>query len=180
MLVTTVAALSLAIGAVAGEPLPHRPAIAFAGAAPSDLRALATSTWQRFVAAFPARAGCLRDVTVAGAWKFSTRARYAPGRRLVTIRIPGTAPNLLATLVHEFAHHVEFTCPAQRELRPRFLEAQRLPARTPWFGGDTWTEIPSEQFAEATVQVVLGRSPHPLVLVRPRALEVIREWATRR
>ena len=176
----TVAALSLAIGAVESEPLPHRAALAFAGAAPGDLRALATATWQRFLAAFPARVGCIRDVTVAGAWQFPTRARYDPRRRLVTIRIPGTAPNLRATLVHEFAHHVEFTCPAQRDLRPRFREAQRLPQRTPWFRGETWAEIPSEQFAEATVQVVLGRSPAPLLLVRPKALNVIRGWANGR
>jgi hypothetical protein len=175
-LVATLAALSLAAGAAADTPLPHRPTIHFADGVPDDLRALASSTWERFLQAFPARWECLPDVTLHGAWRFGSRGAYDPGRRLVTVRIPGTAPNLAATMVHEFAHHLEFTCPQQRGLRARFLSAQGFPPGTPWRRGHRWAQIPSEQFAQATIQVVLGRQPDTLVLVRAAALAAIRDW----
>lgn len=178
-LVTVVAAgaiVTLGMGAAADEALPRRPAIHFAQGVPGDLRQLATSTWGRLLDAFPARSRCLPDVTLRGAWRLATRAAYVRQKRLVTVRIPGTAPNLQATMVHEFAHHMEFTCPQQQRLRPRFLAAQGLPPGTSWLGGETWARIPSEQFAEATVQVVLGGRPDPMVLVRPEALQAIRDW----
>lgn len=156
-----------------------RPGVARAERTPADVRALALATWERFRDAFPARRGCLGPVTVAGAWDLDDRATYDPGRRLVTIRIPGTAPNLRATLVHEFAHHLEFTCGAQRGLRAAFLAAQSLPAGSAWFEGDTWELIPSEQFAEATTEFVLGRRPpHARIAVTLEALRVIKTWAS--
>jgi len=176
-LVATAAVLSLAITASADTPLPHRPGISFTPAVPEDLRALASDTWQRFLDAFPARWGCLSDVTVTDTWgELGDRGAYDPEARLVTVRVPGTGPNLSATLVHEFAHHLEFTCPEQVQLRPRFLAAQGIPAGTPWRRGDTWADIPSEQFAQATIQVVLGPRPDSLVLLRPGAVAAIRDW----
>jgi len=171
------AILTLAFGAAADEAAPHRPSIHFAGGVPGDLQALAAATWASFTDAFPARWDCVPDVTVSGAWQFAVRADYDPARRLVTIRIPGTAPNLRATLVHEFAHHLDFACPDRDTLRRRFLAAQGFPPRTPWLTGPTWVEIPSEQFAEAAVQVVLRRPPRSLVVVRPAALAAIRAWS---
>lgn len=175
-LVAAGAIVTLGMGAAADEALPRRPVIHFAPGVPGDLRALATSTWGLLLHAFPARSGCLPDVTLRGAWRLATRAAYDHERRLVTVRIPGTAPNLRATMVHEFAHHMDFACPQQPPLRPRFLAAQGLPPGTPWRGGESWGQIPSEQFAEATVQVVLGAQPDPVVLVRPAALRAVREW----
>jgi hypothetical protein len=175
-LVAIGAAVTLAIGAAPDEPFPHRPAIHFAPEVPEDLRVLASSTWVHFLDAFPARWGCLPDVTIRGAWQFRTRAAYDPVRRRVTVRIPGTAPNLRATMVHEFAHHVEFGCAGQRRLRARFMVAQGFPHGTPWRRGDTWAEIPSEQYAEATIQVVLGPQPNARVLVSREALQIIRDW----
>jgi hypothetical protein len=175
-LVAMAATLSLVVAAADDAPFHTRPQIAFVEGVPADLQALSASTWDRFTDAFAARWSCLPDVTVAAAWRLADRATYDPHRRLVTIRIPGTAPNLRATLVHEFAHHIEFTCPEQRRLRARFLAAQGLPPGTPWFGGATWERIPSEQFAEATVQAVVGRPSLPRVLVSSEALSMIREW----
>jgi hypothetical protein len=149
----------------------------FAAAVPGDLEALARATWQRFTDAFPARWGCVSPVKVVGAWRLAVRARYDPVDRLVTIRIPGTAPTLRSTLVHEFAHHVEFTCPEQRTLRARFASAQGVPPGAMWFGGAVWDRIPSEQFAEATVLLVLGPSGRPRLPVTPAALAVLRGWA---
>jgi hypothetical protein len=150
-----------------------------AGASPDDLRALIVATWDRFVEAFPARRSCLAPVTVQGAWELDDRAAYDPGRRLVTVRIPGTAPNLRDSLVHEFAHHLEFTCPEQHEVRVPFLVAQALRPSAPWFEGGSWETTPSEQFAEAVVQVVLGPPAHPAVLILPRSIALIRAWARR-
>jgi hypothetical protein len=167
---------SFGIGAAADEALPVRPEIRFGADVPDDLRALASSTWERLLWALPARSGCLADVTLRGAWRLGTRAAYDPRRHLVTVRIPGTVPNLRATMVHEFAHHVEFTCREQRPLRARFLAAQGFPAMTPWRGGEAWARIPSEQFAEAMVQVVLGAQPDAVVVIRPDSLRLIRDW----
>jgi hypothetical protein len=145
---------------------------------PRDFEHLARDTWQGFMDAFPARRGCLDPVTVDAAWSLDDRAAYDPGRRLVTVRIPGTAPNLQASLVHEFAHHLEFTCSAHRTLRPRFLRAQGLSPGASWFKGEAWELTPSEQFAEAATEYVLGRRPsHSRTAVSKAALRVVSDWA---
>ena len=150
--------------------------LAITAESPDDLRALVVETWDRFSEAFPARRSCLAPVTVQGAWELDGRASYDPGRRLVTVRIPGTAPNLRDSLVHEFAHHMEFTCPEQHDVRAAFLEAQALPPSATWFKGVSWETTPSEQFAEAVVQVVLGPPAHPSVLIHPRSVALLRVW----
>jgi hypothetical protein len=155
------------------------PELRITGASPDDLRALIVATWDRFVEAFPARRSCLAPVTVQGAWELDDRASYDPGRRLVTVRIPGTAANLRASLVHEFAHHMEFTCPEQHDVRVPFLVAQKLPPSAPWFEGRSWETTPSEQFAESVVQVVLGPPAHPAMLILPRSVALLRAWAGR-
>ena len=110
----------------------------FTSATPGDLREVATEAWERFAAAFPARSACLDGLTVGVAWDLRDRARYEPGRALVLIRAPGTAANLEASLLHEFAHHVERRCPPSAAFRRRFVAAGELPAGTPWRGGDRW------------------------------------------
>ena len=146
------------------------------GGSPDDLRALVVATWDRFVEAFPARRSCLAPVTVQGTWELDDRASYDPVRRLVEVRIPGTAPNLRASLVHEFAHHMEFTCPEQHNVRAAFLAVQELPRSASWFEGRSWETTPSEQFAEAVVQVVLGPPAHPLVFIHPGCVALLRAW----
>jgi hypothetical protein len=178
------AVLLVAAGAVVGvtavaavEAGSRRPAVAFAEGVPSDLEQLVRATWERFTDAIPGRWDCLAPVTVSGAWELDDRASYDPDRGLVVVRIPGTAPNLQASLVHEFAHHLEFTCPEQRSLRSDFLAAQGLPGDTPWFDGATWEQTPSEQYAEGMVEVVLGRAPPPpRIAVTAAAVETIRAW----
>jgi hypothetical protein len=170
------AALTLAVGVAAGEPSPGRPRIAYDPAVPADLRAVADGAWTSFTDAFRSRWACIPDVHLTDAWRLPVRARYDPAERLVTVRVPGTAPNLRATIVHEFAHHLEFGCPAVSRLRPAFRTAQGLPDGVGWFRGASWDRVPSEQFAEATVVLVLGPSGRPRVLVRPAALAILRRW----
>jgi hypothetical protein len=174
--VRRLAALLLLFALATPGGIPPPVDLSVTGDSPADLRALVAETWDWFVEAFPARRSCIAPVTVRGAWELDDRASYDPGRRLVTVRIPGTAPNLSASLVHEFAHHMEFTCPEQRDVRVAFLSAQELPPSASWFQGASWESIPSEQFAEAVVQVVLGRPAHPAVLIHPGSIALLRAW----
>ncbi|MEA3503067.1 MAG: hypothetical protein U9R47_09860 [Actinomycetota bacterium] len=173
----------LAAAMVAGVLLVARPdgppALRFDDTVPNDLRALAAETWQDFLAAHPARQDCIPPVALSAAWDLDDRAEYRPGSETVVIRVPGTAPNLRTGLIHEFAHHVEFTCPSHEELRPAFLAAQGLPASTNWFDGDTWETTPSEQYAEATVEVILGRrAHHGGISISEETAAVVRRWGS--
>ena len=155
------------------------PALRFDISVPSDLANLATETWQDLLAAHEARHDCIAPVVLSAAWELNDRAEYHPGSATVVIRVPGTAPNLRAGLIHEFAHHVEFTCPEHKELRAAFLAAQGLAAATDWFDGDTWETTPSEQYAEATVEVILGRrAHHGGISISDEAADIVRRWGS--
>jgi hypothetical protein len=151
-----------------------------------DLAAVADGAWDRFLGVFRARAGCFGDVRLAAATDLSSRAVYDPGAATVTVRVPAPAVMLQGALLHEWAHHVEFQCRAHTELRPAFLAAQGLPASAPWRTGagpahtpeSVWAGIPSEQYAEAVVELVLGRRQMPTTArVSPEAVRVIAAWA---
>ena len=171
----------IATGITAGILLVARPdpapALRFDASVPDDLRALAAETWQDFLAAHPARWDCIPPATLSAAWELDSRGEYRPNGATVVVRVPGTAPTLRNELIHEFAHHVEFTCPEQADLRSSFLEAQGFPPAATWFEGDAWETTPSEQYAEATVEVVLGRRPHHgNIQITARASEIVRRW----
>jgi hypothetical protein len=160
------------------DPGHRSPALILADGMPDDLRDLVRGTWDRFAESFPARVDCIDPVTVQGYWELDDRATYDPGRGVVAIRIPGTAPNLRASLIHEFAHHLEFTCPAQRAIRSRFLLAQGLPREAPWFDGATWERTPSEHWAEVVVEFVVEHRPaHARITATTDALNLLRGWA---
>ncbi len=151
-----------------------------------DFATLAQTTWQQFVTVFRSRADCFGDVYLHAATHLDSRAAYNPKTKIVTVRVPGTPAMLTSALVHEWAHHIEFQCPAQKELRGAFLAAQGLPPDTQWRPDDTpantpesaWATIPSEQYAEATIEVVLGsRSIPTTARVAPEAAHVIARWA---
>jgi hypothetical protein len=165
-------AVGAAVAATTGSGL------RFTDGTPDDLRAVASAAWQRFGDAVPACAGRLDGLTVGVAWELSDRARYEPDRDLVLVRAPGTAPNLEATLLHEFAHHAERRCAPTTEFRRRFTAAAGLPRATPWRGGGRWDAIPSERFAEAVMTFVLGHPPsHVLVHLHPGELRAVAAWA---
>jgi hypothetical protein len=147
---------------------------------PNDVRVLALHTWAKFVNAFAARSGCIEPVTLEHAWRFPDRGAYDPDAATIVLRVPGTAPNLRHTLIHEFAHHLESSCPVQRSMRRPFLVASGEPPDTPWFSGSRWAEVPSERFAEAVAVYVLDERPsHLRVSVSDDALAEIERWATR-
>ena len=168
-------ALALCSCSIASSPDPQ---ISFSDDVPPDFREVATGAWTRFATAFEARTDCLEPIHVEVAWELEDRARYEPQTRVVVVRVPGTAPNLTASLVHEFAHHLEFTCDGQRLLRPRFLRAAELPEGSAWFRSARYEDVPSERFAEAVVWVVLGRSSGIGVPVSRGSVRVVRAWAS--
>lgn len=179
-----VALAVLLMGALAGALVLARadagPIIRFDETVPNDLRIVAAGAWDDFLAAHSQRLDCIPPVTLTAAWQLGDRAEYRPETATVILRVPGTAPNLSDSLVHEFAHHVEFTCPEHEELRRAFLEAQGFPAAAPWFEGSAWEATPSEQYAEATVEMVLGRRAHRGgVIVSDAAVAVVRQWGSR-
>lgn len=160
-----------------GCPTTAGPRLIPEGAVPGDVRDLAAGAWTDFLAAFPARDGCLPDLRLETTRSLGDRARYTPEPSLLLVRIPATEAQLRTALVHEFAHHLEFTCPDHRSLRRGFLLAQGLPPSAPWFEGATWEETPSELFAEATVEVVLGfRTLHRNVRITQEATRLVAAW----
>jgi hypothetical protein len=167
----------------------HLPRLIVDDSVAGDLQALAEETWGTFLMVFQARTGCFGDVRLHAARDLGDRAAYDPATAIVTIRVPASAVMLQGALIHEWAHHIEFQCDAHRALRPAFLAAQGLPADTPWRLSDTpasgsdkaWADSPSEQYAEAVIEVVLGRRQIPTtVRVRVEAVRVIRDWASAR
>lgn len=145
---------------------------------PADLAKVVSEALASVEEALPAHHGCLDGVVVTHAWELDDRAAYRPETGTVVLRVPGTAPNLEFSLVHEIAHHLEFACPAQAELRPAFLIAMGHAPETSWFEGDTWETTPSEQFATALAEYVTGR-PEPLrpVALTDEARRRVEEWA---
>lgn len=174
----TAAIAVAALVAVACTSAPEHPKVRFDDGVPPDLAELASETWDAFTEVFRARWSCIPDVTVGGAWQLGSRAAYHPDEAKVEVRVPATAAQLATALVHEFAHHVEFTCPEHADLRPAFLRAQGLPADADWFDGSVWETTPSELYAEATIEVVLGsRTIHRSVPISQAARDVIAAWA---
>lgn len=146
---------------------------------PSDLAELVAATLETVEERAPARSDCLAGLIIHHAWQHDDRASYDPDTSTVTLRVPATAPRLAFSLTHEIAHHFEFACPAQLEMRAAFLESQGLDPRTEWFEGEYWEEIPSEQFATAFAQVVTGStdSLRP-IQITDESLTLVDTWAT--
>jgi hypothetical protein len=162
----------LSIGCAANDPT-----LLFAADTPDDLRQLADETWQDFLDAHAGRLNCIEPVTLEAAWELDTRAEYRPNSRTLAVRVPGTPATLRSELIHEFAHHIEFTCPEQIEMRESFLQAQGFAQDSGWFEGATWETTPSEQYAEATVELIVGRRAHTGgILLTSEAVDVVRDW----
>lgn len=152
----------------------------------ADFRLLIDETWVQFWRVFVARADCFGDVRIIADYDLADRAMYDPRTATVTVGVPERASILKGALVHEWAHHVEFQCDAHTEMRTAFIEAQGLAINTPWRLEDgttnilssDWANIPSEQYAEATIVLVLGkRTVWSQVPITAEGVEVISMWA---
>ena len=157
-MIRTIAVLSLVVLMAACSDAP--PQLRHDETVPDDLRALADETWADFLSVVPARHDCMGEPTLRAAWELENRAEYKPESAVLTVRVPGTPATLRSQLLHEFAHHLEFTCPEHNDLRSDFLAAQGFASGTDWFAGTAWEETPSEHYAEAVVELVAGRRTH--------------------
>ena len=148
---------------------------------PDDVALLTETTWDRFVAAFPAQIGCLADVEldlvddVAGG-----TARYVASERLILIEIPTSPRRYVESLAHELGHHIEASCDAELVIGAAIKEAQGIDPQLSWYGGEAWAARPTEQFAEAVVEYVTGdRFTHSDIIdVSAETFEVVEGWAT--
>ena len=168
------------------EQSPELPKLIVDESVASDFHALASETWGKFLTTFAARRTCFGDVRLRATRQLDSRAAYDPATATVTVRVPATAALLREALVHEWAHHLEFQCEAQQSLRPAFLQAQGLPPDTLWrldrnratTPQSAWDDIPSEQYAEAAIELVLGRRQISTgVHLKPEAVRVLAAWA---
>ena len=186
--VVTTIAVAVVMGAVLSSCLQptEPPKLIIDESVASDFEGLAAETWAQFLRVFEARSDCFGDVRLRATRTLDSRAGYDPESATVTVRVPGTPALLQGALVHEWAHHVEFQCEAHQDLRPAFLAVQGLPPDTRWRPDDApadtpisaWANIPSEQYAEATIELVLGRRQIPTkVRVTRAAVRIIEEWA---
>jgi hypothetical protein len=166
--------LILACGAGTTHTAPE-----FGSNTPQDLKALASETYSVFAAAVPRWAACVDGTVLNGAWELDDRGRYEPATGEITIRIPATAGQLEISIVHELAHHLEFVCPQDDEIRHAFTAAQGLDPEADWFDGATWESTPSEQWATAVVQYVLDRpDERARTPITAEAMEIVATWAS--
>jgi hypothetical protein len=170
-----VAAASLAVAGLGAAAPPA--GLLVTPETPRDVAVLATTTFDRFIEAAPVLEKCIGSVHLSGAWSLGDRGSYDADTSTITLRIPGTAPRLAATLVHELAHHADLACLSE-DVRASFRRVQRLSADSAWDEGASWADVPAEQFAETMVEVVLGRrSPTLGVRIEPVTVEFMARWA---
>lgn len=183
LVLVTSAALVVARITRAGD---SRPQLLVHDSVDAGFEALALATWDQFVDTFDARSHCFGDVTLKAAYVLGDRAVYDPNASTVTVHVPGSPAMLQGALVHEWAHHVEYQCREHAALRPAFIAALGLPPGTPWrednlpkdISADLWAGIPSEQYAETAIVLVLGSRPIPTkAKVSEEAVRVLGEWA---
>lgn len=176
---------AIAIAAIATLPLMGcgadagpDPVLVLDGSVATDFGALATLTFDEFIAYAPAVAPCIGTVRLAAATELDELAYYSADTATITVRVPATAPSLRDSLVHELAHHVEASCVSHEPMRADFLAAQGHEPDQDWFAASTWENTPSEQFAEAVVEHVLGERQRNLARIRlaPAALAIVAEW----
>lgn len=147
---------------------------------PADLEALAGEVWGQFLGAFPAQHDCIGEVTLVAAWELDDRAQLDPASRIISVRVPATAPQLSESMIHEFGHLLEFSCPDQASLRTSFQAHVGLPADQDWYEAARWEDVPSEHWAETVVQYVIGsRLAHAgRIPVTSDAVDLVAQWAT--
>ncbi len=147
---------------------------------PDDLSAAVDGAWNRFLEAFPDRRDCIASVHVGFVDDVPDGdASYRREDGVISIQIPTSPARFDESFVHELAHHLESTCPAQLRLRPDFLVAQGFPATASWNEGSAWHATPSEHFAEAVVQLVNGRRllHDDVIVLSDEAVQVVADWA---
>ena len=121
-----------------------------------DFEIVINEFWGDFEAFASERLDCFGPVTLEASFEIEDRAVYEWTSKTMVVRVPQSPESLRGSLVHELVHHVERECPAHEDVREQYLLAMGYPPDADWFAGDRWATTPSERFAEATVEVMLG------------------------
>lgn len=146
---------------------------------PDDVKAEVAETWDAFVDVFGPRRRCFSDVSLLLVREVEDGdARYVVDGAVIEIQIPTSPRRFRESLVHELAHHVEYTCASFGVLRAGFAGTLGVPVDQ-WFSGEDWEDVPSEKYAEAVVEVVNSeRVRHVRSMpLEPELLGVVRSWA---
>ena len=146
---------------------------------PADVSEIVDRTWPVFLDTFPARTGCIGDVTLLLVFDVEGGAAvYAPDNATIRIEIPTTPERFEESLVHELGHHLEHRCDPVESIGDAFVAAEGLDPETAWFDRDRWFEAPTEHFAEAVVQLTLGerRIHADRFTVRDASLRLVADW----
>jgi hypothetical protein len=146
---------------------------------PNEVTALVESAWASYLDAFPAKHDCIGTVElvlVANVPAGEASYRYAD--HLVRIEIPTTPEDFPESLAHELGHHLDRACGAREEIGARLVVTQGLDRAASWDQGVLWHEIPAEHFAEAVVEVALGRRlmHADIVTLSELTLRLVSDW----
>ncbi len=146
---------------------------------PPQAMTIIEDSWADFVAAFPNQRDCLGDVDLVAVSELPDGdASYSFSDHVIRVLVPTSPRRFPESLMHEFGHHLEASCPVVDEIGARFMAIQGFPPDQDWHQGDVWFDTPSEQFAETVVQVVRGeRIIHVSDIdLSPAAVDLVRRW----
>jgi len=153
------AALTLAITAPAGAiDFVGGPALSLQGEPTAIETIEIQADWAWIVESFPGAADCIQPITVIvvdsaeAAWGGGVSgiaSFYRVSTATVYIEHGKVSPE---NLIHEFAHHLDFSCGfGSSTLGSAFQAADGFAADHRWAGGSRWSDVPAEHFAEAVV-----------------------------
>ena len=134
------------------------------------------ATVAAFVAVFESHRGCIGGAELELVRRIDDGdARYVAADELIEIEIPTSPRRFRESLVHELAHHVDHSCPHAAALRTDLMETV---GATHWTGQERWERRPSELWAEAVVEIVLGERVRfeRSVPLDPGVVEAARRW----
>lgn len=137
------------------------PPLTIAGDPTAEERVEITVQWERLMTRFPAAAGCVAPVTVEvvdsaeAAWGGGIQGIAAFYRRSRSTVYVEHGKVHAEHLIHEFAHHLDFSCGfGSGDLGRRFTAVQGFESGHDWVRGTGWSDIPAEHFAEAVVALL--------------------------
>jgi hypothetical protein len=143
-------------GAVLGQAggMAAEPVVRLRQRVPAAVEQELRATVAEFVAVFAPRRGCVGGAELQLVREVDDGdARYVAAEALIEIEIPTSPRRFRESLVHELAHHVAHSCPDADVLRADVMTAI---GAIDWTGQERWDQRPSELWAEAVVDIVLG------------------------
>jgi hypothetical protein len=131
------------------------PELLIDGAIAVNTATVIEETWQGFQEFSKARGACFDPPRIEPGGTADNRGSYCPATGVIKVKVQLDDRGLGETLVHELAHLVEFSCDDHLAMRAPFTQAGPHPT-SGWREGQQWAYIPSERFAEATVELFFG------------------------